>query len=90
MTIVAAAIRAQTGEVFPATPPYSYDAILREGGEDGTGAQGHPELLGGTYGFVNEKGAFLDRCAALLHVQRTGQTLLRTPNKLVLHPSDLW
>lgn len=91
MTIVAVAIRTTTGEVFMALAPYRHADIMREGGDDGRGFSGHPELAGGRYGFLTDGGVFLDRQQALAHVQHVGQPLLcRTPHPLGLFSEDVW
>lgn len=91
MTIVAVAIRATTGEVFVALAPYRHADIMREGGEDGRGFSGHPELAGGRYGFLTDEGVFLDRKQALAYALSVGQPLkCLTPHALGLYSEDLW
>ena len=86
MTIVAVAIKVGD-RVFAAPSLGAYSEAQVAAREAGIS----PSDLGqGVRGFVTDKGAFLDRSAALLHVQRVGQPLVRVPNGLGLHPSDLW
>lgn len=86
MTIVAVAIKATDGAIFIALVPHRHCDIIREGGDDGKGAAGHPELFGGVYGFMTDRGVFLGRLAALAHALEVGQPLLCTTR----HPAGLF
>jgi hypothetical protein len=85
--IVAAAIR--IGPITLSMPaPARHPELIREARALGL----PPATVGrGVQGFLSDTGAFLDRAAASLHVQRVGQKVLC----LTFHPrglfsEDLW
>jgi hypothetical protein len=86
MTIVAVAIKVDD-QVFSVPAPGRHADVRREALKNGSVAV---LMFRAVYGFLTDEGVFLDRSAALLHVQRVGQLLVRVPNALGLYSEDLW
>ena len=87
MTIVTAAIKVDD-QVFSVPAPGSHADVRREALKNGSVAV---LMFRAVYGFMTDKGVFLDRKKALDHVLRVGQPLkCLTPHTLGLYSEDLW